>query len=50
MMILGSTCTRACAFCNVATGKPDPVDIFEPYNVAKAVMKLKIKACRYNFC
>ena len=43
MMILGSTCTRACAFCNVATGKPDPVDIFEPYNVAKAVMKLKLR-------
>ena len=43
MMILGSTCTRACAFCNVATGKPDPIDTFEPYNVAKAVMKLNLR-------
>ncbi|MBL4907834.1 MAG: lipoyl synthase [Sneathiella sp.] len=40
MMILGSVCTRACAFCNVATGKPDAVDAFEPFNVAKAVKTL----------
>ncbi len=39
-MILGSICTRACAFCNVATGKPNAVDQFEPYRVADAVLKL----------
>jgi lipoic acid synthetase len=39
-MILGNVCTRACAFCNVATGKPETVDPFEPYNVAKAVGEL----------
>ncbi len=41
-MILGSICTRACAFCNVATGKPNGVDQFEPYRVADAVLKLKL--------
>ena len=40
MMILGSVCTRACAFCNVATGRPDLLDPHEPDNVAKAVAKL----------
>ena len=40
MMILGSVCTRACAFCNVATGKPDKLDLFEPYRVASAVATL----------
>ena len=40
MMILGSVCTRACAFCNVATGKPDKLDPFEPYRVANAVATL----------
>ena len=40
MMILGSVCTRACAFCNVATGRPDLLDPHEPENVAKAVAKL----------
>ena len=39
-MILGSVCTRACAFCNVATGKPDKLDPHEPDNVAEAVGKL----------
>lgn len=34
VMILGEICTRACAFCNVATGKPDAVDPLEPENVA----------------
>ncbi|TNE33863.1 MAG: lipoyl synthase [Alphaproteobacteria bacterium] len=37
MMIMGEICTRACAFCNVSTGKPNPLDPFEPYNVATAV-------------
>lgn len=39
-MIMGETCTRACAFCNVATGKPAPLDPDEPENVAIAVEKL----------
>ena len=39
-MILGAVCTRACAFCNVATGKPEGVDAHEPEHVAEAVGKL----------
>lgn len=39
-IIMGDTCTRACAFCNIKTGKPAPLDPFEPYNVAKAVQEL----------
>ena len=42
MMILGSVCTRACGFCNVATGKPDRLDIDEPERVADAVAKLDL--------
>ncbi len=43
-MILGDTCTRACAFCNVKTGKPtSPPDPLEPINVAKSVFKLGLK-------
>ena len=40
VMILGSVCTRACAFCNVATGRPDKVDPHEPQHVAEAVGEL----------
>src|SRR5688572_32580042 len=40
MMIMGDTCTRACSFCNVATGKPNPLDPEEPRNVGEAVAKL----------
>ena len=40
MMIMGEICTRACAFCNVATGLPSPLDPAEPGNVAAAVQKL----------
>jgi len=40
MMIMGDTCTRACAFCNVATGLPKPLDAAEPENVAAAIAKL----------
>ena len=36
VMILGENCTRACAFCNIKTGMPNPVDPMEPLNVAKA--------------
>ena len=43
MMIMGDTCTRACAFCNVRTGKPEPLDTAEPENVAKAVAKLGLR-------
>jgi Lipoate synthase len=41
-MILGDICTRGCSFCNVATGKPNSVDKFEPFNVASAVKKLSL--------
>ena len=37
MMIMGETCTRSCAFCNVATGLPGPLDPTEPARVASAV-------------
>jgi len=40
VMILGRVCTRACAFCNVATGRPDPVDRLEPERLADAVARL----------
>ena len=40
MMIMGDTCTRACAFCNVKTGKPNALDADEPRHVAEAVAKL----------
>jgi lipoyl synthase len=40
VMILGSVCTRACSFCNVATGRPDRLDPHEPAHVAEAVGKL----------
>jgi lipoic acid synthetase len=39
-MILGDTCTRACAFCNVKTGLPGPLDAQEPTQVALATEKL----------
>ena len=42
VMILGSVCTRACAFCNVATGRPDLLDPHEPENVARAVGELQL--------
>ena len=40
VMILGSRCTRACAFCNVATGRPDQLDPHEPAHVAEACAAL----------
>ncbi len=42
-MIMGDTCTRACAFCDVKTGKPTDLDIFEPAKIAKAVKNLNLK-------
>ncbi|MFD2649710.1 lipoyl synthase [Devosia albogilva] len=43
MMIMGEICTRACAFCNVRTGLPGPLDPNESDNVAKAVEKLGLE-------
>lgn len=43
MMILGDICTRGCAFCNVATGKPDAVDASEPERIATAVKRLNLR-------
>jgi lipoyl synthase len=42
-MIMGDTCTRACAFCNVRTGLPDPLDPQEPAHVADATAKLGLR-------
>jgi lipoic acid synthetase len=42
-MILGGICTRACSFCNVATGKPLPLDLNEPENVAYATAQMGLK-------
>jgi lipoic acid synthetase len=41
-MIMGEVCTRACAFCNVATGKPDALDKLEPLRVGVAVHQMKL--------
>ena len=41
-MIMGDTCTRACAFCNVKTGLPDKLDVFEPYKISQAVKKMNL--------
>jgi lipoic acid synthetase len=43
MMIMGEVCTRACAFCNVATGLPGPLDPSEPERVARAVSQMGLK-------
>lgn len=43
MMIMGDTCTRACAFCNVKTGLPDALDRAEPENVGRAVAALALQ-------
>jgi lipoic acid synthetase len=40
---MGDTCTRACAFCDVKTGKPEKLDPFEPYKISNAVSKLDLK-------
>ena len=42
MMIMGDICTRACSFCNVATGKPNKLDLSEPIRVAKSVARLNL--------
>tara|TARA_E500000178_G_scaffold315190_1_gene333959 strand:- start:80 stop:1012 length:933 start_codon:yes stop_codon:yes gene_type:complete len=42
-MIMGDTCTRACGFCDVKTGKPNKLDELEPIKIAQAVKKLNLK-------
>jgi|TARA_B100001142_G_scaffold323004_1_gene372307 lipoyl synthase len=42
-MIMGDTCTRACAFCDVKTGKPSALDPFEPIKISQAVKKLNLR-------
>ena len=42
-MIMGDTCTRACAFCDVKTGKPTALDLYEPAKISNAVKNLKLK-------
>ena len=42
-MIMGDTCTRACAFCDVKTGKPSELDVFEPLKISNAVKNLNLK-------
>lgn len=44
-MILGNTCTRSCQFCNVATGKGDDLDPFEPLKIARSVELMKLQHC-----
>jgi lipoic acid synthetase len=43
VMILGSVCTRACSFCNIATGRPDKLDPHEPEHVAEAVGRMMLE-------
>ena len=42
-MIMGDKCTRRCPFCDVGHGRPDPLDINEPENLAKTIAQLKLK-------
>ena len=42
-LIMGDVCTRACAFCDIKTGKPKPLDLFEPIKIAQATKKLNLK-------
>ena len=42
-MIMGDTCTRACAFCDVKTGKPTSLDVYEPAKISNAVKTLNLK-------
>lgn len=44
-MILGNVCTRSCGFCNVATGRPEAADPFEPARVARSVELMGVKHC-----
>ncbi|WP_066261913.1 lipoyl synthase [Hydrogenophaga flava] len=42
-MIMGDKCTRRCPFCDVGHGRPDPLDVDEPENLAKTIAQLKLK-------
>ncbi len=42
-MIMGDTCTRACAFCDVKTGRPEKLDSLEPFKISSAIKKLNLK-------
>jgi lipoyl synthase len=42
-MIMGDKCTRRCPFCDVGHGRPDPLDVHEPHNLAKTIAALKLK-------
>lgn len=42
LMILGDTCTRACSFCNVLTGKPTEFDVLEPFRAAEAIATMQL--------
>jgi len=42
-MIMGDKCTRRCSFCDVAHGRPDPLDINEPFNLAKTIAQMQLK-------
>ena len=42
-MIMGDKCTRRCPFCDVGHGRPDPLDLSEPDNLAKTIAQLKLK-------
>ena len=42
-LIMGDTCTRACAFCDIITGKPKQLDPLEPFKISSAVKKLNLK-------
>ena len=42
-LIMGDVCTRACAFCDIKTGKTKPLDLFEPIKIAKATKELNLK-------
>jgi lipoyl synthase len=43
MLLLGDTCTRSCGFCNIKTGRPDPLDENEPLRVAEAVRQMQLR-------
>jgi lipoic acid synthetase len=43
LMILGDRCTRACSFCNVTTGKPTELDVFEPFRAAEAIARMDLE-------
>jgi lipoyl synthase len=42
-MIMGDKCTRRCPFCDVGHGRPDPLDVHEPENLARTIARLKLK-------